>query len=280
MPGMPRLSIVIVSYNSAAHLEKCLGSLTDPPPQTDHEIVVVDNASTDGTPDYLRSRWPGVRLIDAGGNLGFARANNLGIRQTSGELVLLLNPDTVAPAGALDRLVEALDAEPAAAIVGPRIVDAEGRAELSFGKMISPLSELRQKILVKGHQYRLPVLSPLVEQLTATTKYVDWVSGACLLIRRGDLEAAGMLDERFFMYTEDVDLCAAVRRSGRKVLFVATVRIVHARGASAGSAPAAVETAHRRSQIAFYEKHHPAWVPFLKAYLKVRGRLPDRSDVP
>jgi GT2 family glycosyltransferase len=280
MPGMPRLSIVIVSYNSAAHLEKCLGSLTDPPPQTDHEIVVVDNASTDGTPDYLRSRWPGVRLIDAGGNLGFARANNLGIRQTSGELVLLLNPDTVAPAGALDRLVEALDAEPAAAIVGPRIVDAEGRAELSFGKMISPLSELRQKILVKGHQYRLPVLSPLVEQLTATTKYVDWVSGACLLIRRGDLEAAGMLDERFFMYTEDVDLCAAVRRSGRKVLFVATVRIVHARGASARSAPAAVETAHRRSQIAFYEKHHPAWVPFLKAYLKVRGRLPDRSDVP
>lgn len=280
MPGMPRLSIVVVSYNSAAHLEKCLRSLTNPPPQTDHEIVVVDNASTDGTPDYLRSRWPGIRLIDAGGNLGFARANNLGLRHTSGDLVLLLNPDTIAPAGAIDRLVEALDADPAAAIAGPRIVDAEGRAELSFGKMISPLSELRQKILVKGHQYRLPVLSPLVERLTASTKYVDWVSGACLLIRRADLDAAGLFDERFFLYTEDVDLCAAVRASGRKVLFVATVRIVHARGASAKSAPAAVERAYRRSQIAFYEKHHPAWVPFLKAYLKIRGRLPDRSDVP
>jgi GT2 family glycosyltransferase len=277
---MPRLSIVIVSYNSAAHLETCLRSLTDPPPHTDHEIVVVDNASTDGTPEYLRSRWPGVRLIEAGANLGFARANNLGIRQTFGDLVLLLNPDTIASAGALDGLVQALDAEPAAAIAGPRIVDAGGRPELSFGSMISPLSELRQKILVRGHQHRLPLLSPLVERLTATTKYVDWVSGACLLIRRADLEAAGLLDERFFMYTEDVDLCATVRAAGRRVLFVATVRIVHARGGSAASAPAAVEIAYRRSQIAFYEKHHPGWLPLLKAYLKIRGRLPDRSDVP
>ena len=280
MLGMPRLSIVIVGYNSAAHLETCLRSLTEPPPHTDHEIVVVDNASTDGTPEYLRNRWPGVRLIEAGANLGFARANNLAIRQTFGDLVLLLNPDTIASAGALDGLVQALDAEPAAAIAGPRIVDAGGRPELSFGSMISPLSELRQKILVKAHQYRLPVLSPLVDRLTATTKYVDWVSGACLLIRRADLEAAGLLDERFFMYTEDVDLCAAVRAAGRRVLFVATVRIVHARGGSAASAPAAVEIAYRRSQIAFYEKHHPGWVPILKAYLKIRGRLPDRSDVP
>ena len=278
--GMPRLSIIIVSYNSAAHLEECLRSLTDPPPQTDHEIVVVDNASTDGTAEYLRTRWSGIRLIEAGANIGFARANNLGIRQTFGDLVLLLNPDTMAPAGALDRLVQALEAEPAAAIAGPRLVDAKGRAELSFGPMISPLSELRQKILVKGHQYRLPVLSGFVERLTAATKYVDWVSGACLLIRRPDLDAAGLFDERFFMYTEDVDLCASVRASGRRVLFVATVRIVHARGASAQSAPAAVEKAYRRSQIAFYEKHHPGWVPLLKAYLKIRGRLPDRLDVP
>jgi hypothetical protein len=280
MHGMPRLSIVIVSYNSTSDLEPCLRSLTDPSPRTDHEIVVVDNASTDGTPQYLRHRWPGIRLIDAGANLGFAAANNLAIRQTFGELVLLLNPDTIAPSGEIDRLVQALEADPAAAVAGPRIVDAEGRTELSFGAMISPVSELRQKILVKGHRHRVPVLSQLVERLTSTTKYVDWVSGACLLIRRPDLEAAGLLDERFFMYTEDVDLCAAVRGRGRRILFVSTVRIVHRRGGSAGSVQAATERAYRRSHVAFYEKHRPGWAAILKAYLKIRGRLPDRSDTP
>jgi GT2 family glycosyltransferase len=280
IPGMPRLSVLIVSYNSMADLEPCLRALTDPPPRTDHEIVVVDNASSDGTPAYLRNRWPGIRVIDAGTNLGFAAANNLAIRQTFGELVLLLNPDTVAPAGEIDRLVEALDADRTAAAAGPRIVDADGRAELSFGSMISPLAEMRQKLLVKGHRHRVPLLSPYVDRLTSTSRYADWVSGACLLIRRLDLEAVGLLDERFFMYTEDVDLCAAVRARGRKVLFAATVRIVHRRGGSARSAPAATEQAFRRSQVAFYEKHHPRWAPVLRAYLKIRGRLPDKSDTP
>ncbi len=99
---MPRLSIVIVTYNSRADLDACLDSLARHRPSVDHEIVVVDNASPDGTAAAVRARWPAVRVLDAGDNLGFARANNLGIRQTSGELVLLLNPDTIAPPGAID----------------------------------------------------------------------------------------------------------------------------------------------------------------------------------
>jgi N-acetylglucosaminyl-diphospho-decaprenol L-rhamnosyltransferase len=269
-PGMPRLSIIIVSYNSATDLGGCLHSLTDAPPRIDHEIVVVDNDSSDGTADYLRHRWPGIRLIEAGGNLGFARANNLGIRQTFGELVLLLNPDTVVPRGELDRLIAAIDADPSAAVAGPRIVDANGRAELSFGPMISPLSELQQKVIIR--------MTSIVERRASDPKYVDWVSGACLLIRRVDLEDAGLLDERFFMYLEDVDLCAAVRRRGHRVLFAPAAHIVHVRGRSARSAPAATEAAYRRSQIAFYEKHHPGWVWLLRAYLKIRGRLPDKSS--
>lgn len=277
---MPRLSILIVSYNSKADLEGCLRSLTTPPPQIDHEIVVVDNASTDGTPDYVRERWPGIRLIDAGANVGFAKANNLGVRHTFGELVLLLNPDTVVPAGEVDHLVDALETDAAAAIAGPRIVDHAGQPELSFGPMISPLSELRQKMLVAGNDRGMPLIRAIVSRMTARAQYVDWVSGACLLIHRADLEAVGLLDERFFMYTEDVDLCAAVRARGRKVLFVADARIVHLRGRSVRTAPAATEAAYRRSQIAFYEKHHPRWARWLKAYLKIRGRLPDRSSAP
>jgi GT2 family glycosyltransferase len=276
---MPRVSIVIVSFNSKGDLEACLRSITQSAQGIDYEIVVVDNASPDGTAGWLRERWPGVRLIEAGGNLGFATATNIGIRQTFGDLVLLLNPDTILPAGAVGALATELDRRPAVAIVGPRLVDGQGRAELSFGKMIAPFAEVRQKILVVGNQRLAPVRA-LVEAMTRRTRTVDWVSGACLLIRRGDLDAVGLLDERFFMYAEDVDLCAAVRARGRHVLFAATVQIVHLRGRSAASASRATEQAYRRSQVAFYEKHHPGWARLLKVYLKIRGRAPDTSIIP
>lgn len=271
---MPRLSIVIVTYNSRAHLDGCLESLTQHRPTLDHEIVVVDNASPDGTADAVRARWPAVRVLDAGGNVGFARANNLGIRQTSGELILLLNPDTLAPPGTIDTLVGVLDARPDAAAVGPRLVDGEGRAELSFGRMISPFNELRQKVLVAGHDRRLPGISHYVERTTRRARLVDWVSAACLLVRRVDAEAVGLIDERYFMYTEDVDFCAALRSRGRAVLFTPDAEVTHLRGRSAASARPATDQAYRRSQLAFYAKHHPGWVPFLRAYLRLRGRIP------
>lgn len=271
-PGASRLTIVIVTYNSSREIDIVLGSLTQPAPVTAHDIVVIDNASSDGTPALMRDRWAAVRLIESGANLGFAAANNRAIRTSSSELVLLLNPDTRVPAGAVDRLVAQLDARADVAIVGPRIVDGHGRAELSFGAMISPLAELRQKVLVWGNDRDVGPIVSTVDRMTRHTHEVDWVSGACLLIRRTDLEAVGLLDERFFLYTEDVDLCASVRARGRRVLFAADIEIEHLRGRSAGATTA---VAYRRSQLAFYEKHHPAWVPWLRAYLKIRGELPD-----
>jgi GT2 family glycosyltransferase len=274
---MTRLAIIIVSYNSQGDLEAVLRSLTEPAPAVDHAIVVVDNASTDTTRRYVRDEWPRVRLIAAETNLGFSKANNLGIRNTSSELVLLLNPDTIVPPGAVDQLVSTLDTRPDVAIVGPRIVDGRGRAELSFGAMLTPWTELRQKVLVQGNDRGMPPFTVMVDRLTRRSREVDWVSGACLLIRRSDVEAVGGFDERFFMYTEDVDLCASVRERGRVVLFTAETEVVHLRGRSARSAVRATQDAYRRSQIAFYAKHHPGWVPVLKAYLKLRGRLPDTS---
>ena len=271
---MPRLSIVIVTYNSRGCLDACLESLARGRGVLDFEIVVIDNASPDGTAAAARSRWPAVRVLDAGGNVGFAAANNIGIRQTFGELVLLLNPDTIVPPGAIEMLVGALDRYPDAAAAGPRLVDAEGRAELSFGRMMSPLAELRQKLLVSGHEWRVPGISHYVERATRRVQAVDWVSGACLLVRRADADAVGLLDERYFMYAEDVDFCAALRARGRRILFVPEAEVTHLRGRSAATAQAATAHAYRRSQIAFYAKHHPRWVPFLRAYLRARGRLP------
>jgi GT2 family glycosyltransferase len=271
----PRLSIVIVTFNSRAHVDECLGSLARHQPAVGHELVVIDNASTDGTPASIRAQWPAVRVIDAGGNLGFARANNLGFRQTFGELVLLLNPDTRVRDGALKTMVELLDRRKDAAIVGPRLIDEHGAAELSFGSMLTPLVELRRKALAAAHDRGFPLAGAFVNARTRRAREVDWVSGACLMVRRADAEAVGLMDERFFMYTEDVDFCASVRTRGRKVLFTPEAEVVHLRGRSRASASQATELAYRRSQLAFYEKHHPAWVSVLRAYLKARGRLPD-----
>jgi len=263
--GMPHLSIVVVTYNSATHIAGCLESLIEHPPTIDHEILIVDNASTDATVAATRQRWSGVRVIEAGSNLGFAAANNLGIRQSFSPLILLLNPDTVVPAGAIDALVADIDRRADVGIAGPKLVDANGRAELSWGHMISPLAELRQQLV-----------TPWAEALTRRAREVDWVSGACMLVRRQAADAVGLMDERYFMYAEDVDFCAEVRRRGWKVLFTPTAQVIHLRGQSRATAPTATERAYRQSQIAFYEKHHPRWARWLRWYLKAKGSLPDK----
>jgi GT2 family glycosyltransferase len=267
----PGLSIVIVSFNARAHLVACLESLGAAPPARSHEIVVVDNASADGSVAAARE-FQSVRVIETGRNAGFAAANNAGIRASSGELVLLLNSDTIVPAGAIDRLVDRLLADTTVGIAGPRIVDGQGRAEISFGRMISPLTEARQKIIGRLYDAHARSVVRRVERESRREQFVDWVSGACLLVRRSAAESAGLLDERFFLYTEDVDFCHSVRALGYRVLFTPSAEIVHLRGRSRAAAPQAANAAYRRSQLAFYEKHHPRWVPLLKAYLRVRGQ--------
>lgn len=255
------VSIVIVSFNARADLERCLTSLRATPPAVSHEIIVVDNESSDGSPEAA-ARMPGVRVICSGGNLGFAKATNIGIRASTGRNLLLLNSDTVVPPGAIDGLVAELEGDSGAAVIGPRLVDGSGRAELSYGRMIGPFNELRQQ-----YRNRRP---DLVERLTRRRHSPEWVSGACLLVRRADAEAVGLLDERYFMYNEDVDFCAAIRARGRRIVFTPDVEVVHLRGRSVAAAPAATQAAYRRSQLEFYRKHHPAWVPVLKLYLYLR----------
>lgn len=261
----PQVSIVIVSFNARTDLARTLDSLHGHPPSRPHDIVVVDNASSDGSPDVVRAR-PGVALVQAPENLGFARANNVGIRATTGSLVLLLNSDTVVPSGALDRLIGALEAEPSAAAAGPRLVDGTGRIELSWGPMISPLGELRQKLRLRRYDAGHPDTVRGVETEARTRRFVDWVSGACLLVRREDALAVGLLDERYFMYGEDVDFCAALRARGRRILFAPDAEIVHLRGRSVAAAPEATRRATIASKAAFYGKHHPGWAWLYRWY--------------
>ncbi len=276
----PAVSIVIVTFNARADVLACLASVHAHPPRRPWDLVVVDNASTDGTPDAIAEQWPAMRLVRLADNRGFAAANNVGIRATRGDLVLLLNSDTLVEAGALEALCAALEREPTAAVVGPRLTDGDGRQELSYGPMMSPIGEARQKVrgllLTRGPS----VLRRAAAMGLRQRRFVDWVSGACLLVRRRAAEAVGLLDERFFMYCEDVDFCAALRAAGHRVLYDPSVTVTHLRGRSRASAPVATSRRYRESQLAFYRKHHPHWAPWLERYLRLRGHAPNSRRSP
>ena len=277
---MTRLAIVIVSYNTRGDLCDCLQSLHDAPPAATHRIVVVDNASTDGSAAAVRDAWPTVDLIAMGRNAGFAAANNAGIRATASDLVLLLNSDTIVPPGSLDRLIARLDTDAAAVAAGPRLIGADGALELSFGRMMSPWNEARQKCRVRALAHGPGWLRQRIARLAAREHHPDWVSGACLLVRRSAGDAAGWLDERYFLYAEDVDLCATLRAAGGRILYTPESEVIHRRGRSGRTAPAATRDAYRRSHLAFYAKHHPRWLPLLRFYLRLRGELPEAGARP
>jgi GT2 family glycosyltransferase len=151
-------------------------------------------------------------------------------------------------------------------------VDASGRPEVSFGPMLSPFAELAQALRVRAAGADSAVARWYVARRLSAERFVDWVSGACLLVRRADAEAAGWLDERYFLYEEDVDFCAALRARGGRVLFTPHAEIVHLRGQSRKAAGSPADAHYDHSHLAFYEKHAPRWVPWLRWWLRVRGR--------
>lgn len=266
MTAPDALDVIIVSFNTATDLRQCLRSLDQHPPARPMRITVVDNASPDGSVEMVRRDFPAVTVHALSENAGFAAANNIGIRRTDAPLVLLLNSDTQVGPGALDGLVGRLE-ETGATVAGPRLVGRDGHLELSWGPMLSPWAELRQMLRMRVTRSRHPLGRLVGRRLLGRERWVDWVSGACLLVRREAAEAVGLLDERYFMYEEDVDFCAAIRARGGRVLFTPAAQIVHARGRSGSPSRHYV-----RSHIAFYQKHAPGWVPLVRAWHALRGR--------
>jgi GT2 family glycosyltransferase len=266
------IAIIIVTYNSREEIGACLESLVGQTEPFKTTITVVDNASTDGTADFVRQTFPTVQVIESGANLGFSKANNIGIRATKSDYVVILNPDTVTPPGAMQTLVRGLASHLDAAIAGARLLNERGFPELSWGPTISPWGELKQKVIGALYYRKVRRVVRYIDRLSRQPRKVAWVSGACMVVRRPDMEAVGLFDERYFMYTEDVDLCLAMRKRGRDVLYMAPAEFLHARGKSAASNPD-TERMRRKSQLAYYQKHLPLWAPLLKTWLKLRGKL-------
>jgi GT2 family glycosyltransferase len=268
------IDIIIVNHNTRAETEACLASLYGAWPERARGVVVVDNASTDGSIAAVRSRFPGATVLPLDRNAGFGAANNAGLRESIAALVLFLNSDTIVPAGAIDTLAARLEARGVVA-AGPKLVDAQGRPEISYGAMLTPWSELRQRWRVRTASSSADFAQWLAGRWVAREREVDWVSGACLLARRQPVVDAGGFDERFFLYEEDVDLCAALRRRGGSILFTPHAQVTHLRGRSVAAAASALDagpSSYDASHLAFYAKHAPHWVPWLRAWQRLRGR--------
>jgi N-acetylglucosaminyl-diphospho-decaprenol L-rhamnosyltransferase len=244
------LSVIVVNWNTREYLRGCLNSVQNALAGIDGEITVVDNGSTDGSAAMVRSEFPAVTLIENWENVGFARANNQGIAISRGPCILLLNSDTDVPGTALSGLMAFMDKHTDAGAVGPKLVMPAGAPQpYGFG------GDPTVFYLLKRGLSRLVFHRCLHDWSTALTRQVDWVSGACLMLRREVLDQSGPLDEKIFMYFEDVDLCLRIRQSRWKVYHYPHVEVVHYGGRSLRQNPAA-RPEYYRSLSYFYRKHY------------------------
>ncbi len=245
---------VIVSWNVADLLRNGLASLAKAEPRPG--VVVVDNASTDGTPAMIRREFPDAFLIENRENAGFASATNQGVRaaldQGAGR-VLLINPDASLPPGTLAMLERELDGNPSIGLTAPALVNPDGTAQaFAFGGDPSLAYLLRRGIR------RLLRLPPLHAWNSQTDLEPDWITGACILARADVFRSGIWFDERFFLYFEDNDWCLRARKAGWRILRIPAVRAVHASGASLKQNPEA-GGAYVGSLRLFYSKHYPRW---------------------
>lgn len=263
-----RVSTVVVSFNTRDHLLRCLASLEAS--LVPLEVIVVDNASGDGSADAVAERFPATRLVRNAENVGFARASNQGLALARAPYVLLLNSDAEVRPGAVEAMVALLEARPHVAAVGPRTVSGDGAVQVSFGPPLRPVHEWRQRRLVRGVRARRPAALRRAAALAGVEREPAWLSGSCLLARRDALAAMGGFDEDFFLYEEDVDLCHRLRRAGWTLVFTPAAEVVHHLGRSMDQTPDRARLEYKRSHVLYYRKHNgPTATLLLRAYLAV-----------
>ena len=249
MPERPRVSAVVVNYNARDHLLECVRSLRADGVE---EIIVVDNASYDGSLAAVTALDPDVVCVPTGGNLGFGSAANRGLAVASGEYAAVLNPDVVVESGTMKALAAALDADPSLGAVAPRVDNPDGTLYPSvraFPSMTDAIGHAFLGFIAPGNRFSRRYR--LLDWDHSRPVEVDWVSGTCLVLRTDALGDKGRFDESYFMYVEDVDLCWRLRQAGWGVGYEPAGRVVHTVGASSELAPYRMILAHHRSLLRF-----------------------------
>ncbi len=266
------VTVLVVSYNVREHLHRCLDSVTSSlalRPSLGAETVVIDNASSDGSATFVSESFPEVKLVANSANVGFTRAVNQGLALASGEAVLVLNPDTVVEGDAIGVLVDTLFANSAVAVVGPQMRNADGGLQPSRRRFSPLLLAFVESTPVQRLLPDLPMLRRYYCQDTPDVEQdVDWLTGACLLVRRSAVEAVGGMDERFFMYFEEVDWCRRFQRAGWRVRYQPAAHILHVGSASGDQDLTRRHILFNSSKWRFYAKWHGAfWGTVLRWYL-------------
>jgi GT2 family glycosyltransferase len=263
----PDVSIVIVSWNTREVLGECLSSIMLPAARSEAyisqevevdglrcEVIVVDNASHDGTPEMVRQRFPSVRLIANDENIGFARANNQAFRVSSSRYLLMLNPDTRIQPGALRTLVEFVDRHPRAGAAGPRIVDSDGSLQTSCYPAPTLARELwRLFHLDEIHPYGC---YDMERWDTNRAWAADAILGACMLLPRKAVDEVGPLDEDFFIYSEEIDLCKRLRERGWGVYWIPQAVVMHHGAQSTRQVPTDMFLRLYEAKVLYFRKHH------------------------
>lgn len=275
MTAAPALSAVVVNYKARDYLVDCVRSLRA---EGVDEIVVADNHSADGSRQALAAADPAARFLDTGGNLGYGSAANRGAAQTAGALLLVCNSDVVLEPGAVKNMAAALDADQRLGIVGPRIENRDGTlypSPRTFPDLGVAMGHAFLGQLAPGNRFTRRYR--MLDWDHARMQEVDWVSGACFLVRREAWQAVGGFDETYFMYVEDVDLNWRVGRAGWKVAFEPEARVIHAQGVSTDLRPYRMILEHHRSLLRFYGRSRTGWraaiVPVVAVGLGTRAGI-------
>jgi N-acetylglucosaminyl-diphospho-decaprenol L-rhamnosyltransferase len=253
------LTLVIVSWNVCDLLRRCLRSILAT--EGEWEIVVVDNASTDSSPEMVREEFPQVRLIANEKNRGFTAANNQGLALAQGRCVLLLNPDTEVVADALATMVRYLDAHPEVGALGPRLLFPDGRQQPSRRRFPTLTTALVESTVVQEWWADNRILRRyyMADTPDDAVQPVDWVVGACLLVRREAFEQVGGLDEGFFMYSEELDWCRRIKDAGWEVVYLPTATVIHHEGKSSEQVVPARHIRFQTSKVRYFRKHHGSY---------------------
>jgi N-acetylglucosaminyl-diphospho-decaprenol L-rhamnosyltransferase len=273
----PALDVVIVSYRSRDLLARCLDSLRAHPPSGPLKVVVVDNASGDGTAALVRASYPEVDLIAADTNLGFAAATNLGAARGDAPYLLALNPDTALTDGALDTVLAAIEVHPQVAVAGPRLLRPDGSldhaSKRSFPTPLSALGHFTGLGRRPGATGRLAAYrAPEVE-----SGPVDAVNGAFMLIRRSAFAQVGGFDEGYWMYMEDLDLSYTLAERGWGTWYEPTATVLHVKGGTTGGERSVrLNLAFHRGMYRFYRKHYAperSWAMNVLVYVGIAVKL-------
>ena len=258
------LSVVIVNWNVRELLRRCLRSVLASQRFSGlaAEVIVVDNASSDGSVEMVRAEFPQVRLMANEENLGFTRANNQGIAASRGRYVLLLNPDTEVIGDALGAMVDYMDVHPDVGALGPMLLNPDGSVQSSRRRFPTLATALLESTVFQwelSRDNRVLRRYYVLDRPDDEVQEVDWVTGACILMRREAIEEVGPLDEGFFMYSEELDWCRRARERGWKVVYLPTARVIHYGGKSSEQVLPFRHIQFQRSKIIYFRKHYGLW---------------------